>query len=203
MDQFLSSLIASIAAIIGGLIAGIFSLYAVKLTNQHNQERLEKKEAKELQGLLQALHSEIESVFEHYQNTAGKYVENCITNKMQINSHYPIYSDYFTVYNENASLIGRIQNDTLLTLLVQTYAKAKSLIDSFKMNNEQLAKYEQLCAVVSKTNNEFNNQKATEHEKTLIEYSEQIKSLHVEVIKCVNNLLTQLKQEITSNQNTL
>jgi len=200
MEQFWSGLGG---AVIGGCIAGGFSIFAVYQTNKHNQERLERKEAKELQGLIQALHTEIKSVFEHYQVTVGEDVECCINHEMPLEFYFPISSDYFTVYNENASLIGRIQNDELRQLLVKTYVKAKSLIDSFKMNNEQLAKYEQLCALVSETKNEFYNQKTTEHQKTLIAYSAKIKALHVEVGKHVKDLLNLLEQEITPNKKTL
>ncbi|MEI7695463.1 MAG: hypothetical protein WCI64_07450 [Chlorobium sp.] len=195
-DPFLSGISG---VIIGGLITGIFSICAVILTNKHNMEVLETKEAKVLRGLLQALHTEIDCVFEHYKKTAGEYLKNT-PNKGKIIFYYPVLSDYFTVYNENASMIGRIENDELRKLLVETYVKAKSLIDSFKMNNEHLSKYEQLNEQAIKTNCPVDHEKVVLQNEYLNSYGDQIRNSHAEMTKCVDKLLQLLDKERNDNQ---
>lgn len=195
-DPFLSSVSG---AIIGGLITGIFSICAVIFTNKHNMEALATKDAKVLRGLLQALHTEIDCVFEHYKKTVGEYLENT-PNENKITFYFPISSDYFTVYNENASMIGRIEKDKLRELLVETYVKAKSLIDSFKMNNELLSKYEQLNAQANRTNSSVDQDGVKQRCHELNSYGDRIRNSHSEMIKCVDELLQLLDTEMKDNQ---
>ena len=50
--------------------------------------------------------------------------------------YYPLTQNYFTVYDANASMLGRVGNDELRNSIVVTYHKCKKVVDNFKYNNE-------------------------------------------------------------------
>ena len=58
--------------------------------------------------------------------------------------YFPINSNYFVVYDSNAGGIGRVQSAELRKTVVETYARLKSLADTFGYNNRLLAEREQL-----------------------------------------------------------
>ena len=56
--------------------------------------------------------------------------------------YYPLVSDFFTVYNGNSFLIGRIPYNDLRKQIIKTYTLAKGMADSFRMNNDLNQKFE-------------------------------------------------------------
>ena len=58
-------------ALVGGLTTGFFALKTTKKAHDNQLEHATKNEEKLIQGLLQALHDEIETVFDRYQETIG------------------------------------------------------------------------------------------------------------------------------------
>lgn len=48
--------------------------------------------------------------------------------------YYPVFSDFFTVYHNNAFLISQVQDDGLRKQIVTTYTLAKGLVDSWRLN---------------------------------------------------------------------
>lgn len=62
---------AILGAITGGAIAGFFSLKATQKSHDNQKQQADENEAKMIKGLLQAIHDEIETLFDRYQETMG------------------------------------------------------------------------------------------------------------------------------------
>ena len=187
-DSLMSGLIG---AVIGGILTGVFSIIAVNRTEKHNRDSQAEADSKILKGLLQALHDELESIFERYQETMGAHIES-LPEEQPLLMYYPVMNDFFTVYNANAFLIGRIEDNDLRKSLVRTYVLAKGLVDSYRMNNELLSKFEHWDALFAETNNPVHQQHAQAQCDALVTYGTQLKKGHADVKKCVQDLMRML-----------
>lgn len=182
-----------VAAIIGGCIAGFFSLYAIKQTFKNQQTHADENEERLIKALLQAIHDEIETVWNQYQDTMGTDIEALGENK-PLNYYYPLISDYFTVYNGNSFLIGRIENDDLRKQIILTYTLAKGMVDSFRLNNDFVSKHELAQKIRRETALVKDRRHVEVLRDTLISYAKKLKARHQTLKAEVNKLLRDLRK---------
>ena len=180
-------------AVIGGLITGYFALRSADKNYKNQLQLTRENEEKLIQGLLQAIHDEIETVFERYQETMGAGLE-FLKEGEPLLLYYPLVSDYFTVYNGNSFLIGRIPDNDLRKQIIKTYTLAKSMIDSFRMNNDLNQKYEYWFQVFRESKNEVHQQKAAAHYGALVEYAKNLKLGHQQIKLESSQLLRSLRK---------
>jgi hypothetical protein len=143
---------------------------------------------------MQALHDELDSVFEQYQANMGAFVE-ALADGAPLLRYYPVISNYFVVFDSNAFLIGRVEDNDLRKLLVWTYVRAKALMDSFRMNNEILARYENWLALAAQTGSPIHQQYVQGTYDGLVQYARGIKTSHVELKKSVAQLMRMLHKQ--------
>lgn len=192
--------IASIVgAIIGGAMTGFFTIKATSNSQKHQREQTQRNEEILIKGLLQSIHDEIETVFERYQETMGAKLESLNDNEAII-YFYPLVSDFFSVYNGNTFLIGRISDNDLRKQIIKTYTYGKAIIDSFRMNNDLLSKFEFAHKLSEETQNEVHKQQALAHYKSLVEYAKTLKETHKTLESEVNTLLRQLRKNGVLNE---
>ena len=139
-------------AITGGLITGYFALESTKRSFKNQKEHADENEAKLIKGLLQAIH-EIETVYDRYQETMGARLET-LDKGQALTFYYPLVSDFFSVYNGNTFLIGRILDNDLRKQIIRTYTLSKGMIDSFRMNNDLVQKFEHSNKIFEETQQE-------------------------------------------------
>ena len=120
---FLTAIIAVAAT---GFIIVVVNIRNNNRTFRGQAEIAKEKEDLLIKGLLQALHDEIEIVFGRYQQVLGDKVD-ALNEDDPLLIYYPIISDFFTVYNGNASLIGRIPDHDLRRKIIKTYTLGKGL----------------------------------------------------------------------------
>lgn len=129
--------VALISAIIGGCIAGFFSWFATsQQINAERKRRQEDANAK-AKAVVLALYHELDSVWALYMQSMGVEIEK-IPTENQLKAfliRYPIYSDYFPVYAANVANLGGVPDTKIREGLVWTYTMAKSLMDSYQLNN--------------------------------------------------------------------
>lgn len=164
-------------AIIGGLITGFFALKATDKSFSHQRQHIDENEKKIIQGLLQAIHDEIETILDRYQETMGSRIEALKENE-PLNFYYPLVSDFFTVYNGNSFLIGRIPDNDLRKQIIKTYTLAKGMVDSFRLNNDFVGKFEIANKIYQETANEIHKQQMAAHYGALVYYAKSIKETH-------------------------
>jgi hypothetical protein len=181
-----------ISAIIGGLIAGGFSLLAVSATHKNDLKKKQKQEETLLEEFLASIRVEIDTLWNRYMAGIGKTLED-LPNNQPLLFFYPVTQDYFTIYESNATLIGKIQDRDLSKLLVTTYLQAKGLIDSYRMNNELVQKFENFMFLYQQTNNSILKSQAEAVKTSLTSYADDIRKSHLEIKNNVFELLRRLK----------
>lgn len=180
-------------AVLGGLITGYFALKTTKKAHENQLEQVTQNEKKLIQGLLQAIHDEVETVFERYQENMGAKLESLKDGEALL-LYYPLVSDFFTVYNGNSFLIGRIPDNDLRKQIIKTYTMAKGMVDSYRMNNDLNQKFEHWHQVFQESKNEIHQQKAAAQFGALVEYAKTLKKNHQEVKTEIAQLLRTLRK---------
>ena len=180
-------------AVIGGLITGYFAILATNRSYQHQKRHAEENEEKLINGLLQAIHDEVETIYERYQETMGSKLESLKEGEALV-FYYPLVSDFFTVYNGNSFLIGRISDNDLRKSIITTYTLAKGMVDSFRLNNDLVAKFEFSDKVYQETQQDIHKQQALAHYASLVEYAKVLKEGHFKLKNEIANLLRKLRK---------
>ncbi|HHR5899963.1 TPA: hypothetical protein ACS7XC_000837 [Providencia alcalifaciens] len=198
MIDNLSLISAVLGAVTGSCIAGIFTSKATKDAYKNQRELSEKAERQVISGLLQAMHDELEVVYTNYQTSMGNNIE-ILKNEEPLLYYYPILNDYFTVYNGNGILIGRINDNVLRKNIIETYTYAKGMVDSFRLNNDLLQRYEHWESIYNETKLEIHMQKYQECYSGLISYSKDLINQHYELKESVGKTIDMIKKSKLAN----
>lgn len=180
-------------AIVGGLIAGYFALVTTKQSFKEQRARADENESKLIKSLLQAIHDEIETIYDRYQEEMGSRLESLDEGEALV-FYYPLVSDFFTIYNGNSFLIGRIQDNDLRKQIIKTYTLSKGMVDSFRLNNDLVQKFEFSQKVFEETLQEIHNQQMTANYNALSEYAKTLKRTHMSLKQEVATLLRILRK---------
>jgi hypothetical protein len=97
---------------IGALIGGALTLIAAYLSHRWGASKQAEKDAQMLMGVLQAVHGEIETLWDIYMDGIGLHLE-ALPNGQALNTYYPVTQEYFTVYSTNAFFIALIRDNDL------------------------------------------------------------------------------------------
>lgn len=180
-------------AIVGGLITGFFALRSTQKSYENQLAHSDANEAKIIKGLLQAIHDELETIYDRYQETMGSRIES-LKEGEALNFYYPLVSDFFSVYNGNSFLIGRIPDNDLRKQIVKTYTLAKGMVDSFRLNNDLVNKFEYSSKVYDETQHETHKNHAVAHYNALVEYAKSLKEGHATLKYEIQSLLRSLRK---------
>lgn len=187
-----------IGAIVGGIITGIFTLVGVSRTHRNDIEKQKKIDEANMLGFYRAILTEIDTLWNRYQETMGIHVESLTTGNF-INLYYPVTQDYFTVYKSNANLIGRISIRRLREILVKTYVEAQTIIDSYRMNNSMVADLEHWYELtLEESTNQVYKNYYDAIQKNLVDYADMIRKSHYQLKSDVETLISTLKDNISS-----
>jgi hypothetical protein len=180
-------------AITGGIITGYFALVTTKRSFKNQRTQVNENESKLIRGLLQAIHDEMETIYDRYQETMGSKLET-LGEGQALATYYPLVSDFFTVYNGNAFLIGRIPDNDLRKQIIKAYTLSKGMVDSFRLNNDLVQKFEFSNKVFEETQQEIHKQQAIAHYNALIEYAKTLKKSHFSLKQEISTLLRMLQK---------
>lgn len=195
LSDWVSVASAFVGVLIGSCVTGYFTILAVKKAHLNNLELAERNENALIEGLMQSIHDEIDLVFEEYKKTVGDLV-GALEKDGALNFYYPITGDFFTIFNSNAFLIGRIKDLDLRRQIIKTYILAKGMVDNFKLNNDFVHKYEAAAILYSETGKESHKNIAEANYKTLINYGQIIKQSHISIVDEVAKLLLMIKKAL-------
>lgn len=196
--HLVTAAVSLVSVIIGGIIGGSMSLVAsLKATERAYKYRLklqEESRKEDVKNLIQAIHDEIDILWDRYLWGVGNELEKLAEGEPFL-SFYPVTQEYFVVYNANASLIGSIDNHELRKEIVTIYTKAKALIDSYKMNNNYLQRYDYITSLFQETKNPVFEQQAAAIKMLMIDRVKKIKLTHYEIKQDIKSFLEMLKKE--------
>ena len=179
---------------LGALIGSVLTLIATYLAHLLDRTKVKENEEKLVFGFLQGIHDEIETLWENYNGKVGVHVES-LQQGQPFQYYWAVTQEYFTIYTENAHLIGCIDDHDLRKRIVSTYAKAKGLIDSYRMNNELVHKHEQSELIYEETKEEAHAKQAQAGIQILVSYASALKQSHSEVKADVTALLRALRKK--------
>lgn len=181
------------ATALGALIGSSLTLIGVCLTHWMQKRETARRDVEHIHGSLQAFHDEIETLWEVYQAGAGTDIAALASNEPML-SHWPLTQDYFTIYNANASSIGKIKNQELRKQVIATYTKARTMIDTVRLNNDLLQQWERDCFLFQETRNPVHESHANARYKTLVEYAKALKESHSGLESAASELLHHLQK---------
>jgi hypothetical protein len=183
-------ILSGIAALVGSAV----SLLAVYLTHRWEKKKEEEREKEIIFGFYQAIHDEVETLWEIYMERSGNQIET-LKNNEPVLFYWPVGFDYFTVFNNNNFLISRIKDNDLRKEIVTTYTLAKGLVDTFRFNNDLIYKYEQACTIYHETQLETHQAVIQSQHAVLSDYGNSIKQGHFIFKEKVNSLLRNLRKQ--------
>ena len=192
MDMEYTSLSIDWESVIPGLVAGLVTgacMWIALLIQYKNERDLrDQKEEAEIAAFVHAVMTEVETLWETYYEGAGKRLEALEKGKAFM-YFYPINEDYFTVYNANAFLIGRVENPRLRRTIVESYTRARGLIDSFRLNNDMVQKWNHLDLMRQDSQNPVLVHMMWMQEQSLVHHAVKLREIHHQMKESVERLL--------------
>ncbi|WP_175840534.1 MULTISPECIES: hypothetical protein [Burkholderia] len=181
------------AGLVGAVIGGLCTLLGVKwqLASSHDEQK--DREAAHHKAILRALHDELETISEVYKATIGNQIA-ALPKGQPFLYFWPVSSEYFAVYHSNSVFIGHLKNNDLRKSLIQTYTYAKSLIDSFKLNNVFVEKHQQAAFIATQAPNIANTHLAQSTHQQLVLYAEVLQDSHKRLEQSVEGTLRALRK---------
>ena len=180
-------------AVVGGLITGFFAFITTRQAHKNQLSLSSVNDEKIISSFLHAIHDEIETVSERYQEAMGARLES-LDEGQALSFYYPVVSDFFTVYNSNGSLISRVPNNDLRKQIIKTYTLSKGMIDSYRLNNELVSKWEYAENLYAETKLEAHKEQALAHYYALVNYAKSLKELHHSLKQEISILLRALRK---------
>jgi hypothetical protein len=129
------------SALAGGGIAGVATLWAQKMYAEEQRKREEKAEATLIRGFVQAIADEVKSIWDRYNLEIGPSLRNLKDGETAI--PFPLHQSYFSVFDTNASLVGRIPEIELREQIISTYIEAKGFVDSMHYYERMVTAYDE------------------------------------------------------------
>lgn len=197
IPQWLSSFIT---ALIGAFVGGWFTLKGVdreaKITRAENE-----KNSLELQlSVLKGIKGEIFTLMSLYNKRMKKSIDSIGSGKALL-FNFPVGDDNFTFYEQNAKIIAKLDDDARDSI-INIYTYARSLIQSFKGNNQLLVEYEKILFDMADNNKNRDMYERLHAEKIeiMVDYAQGIKNIDAELRYAINEGFRVIDQEITALQ---
>ena len=188
LSELLSGFVGSL---VGGGLAILGAVWGAHLQHAAQLKLADKAAATEIAGYLGALHAEITVLWTSY-NTRVRPALNAVTDGQVFDFKWPARYDYFTVYNTNAHLLGRVPGPDLRNLIVTTYTATKGMLDSLQYNGEAVQALTDLQGLAGPEHLSRKVQIASSN-AALVEYSRGLKASDLELAGLVGALLPQLE----------
>lgn len=181
-----------LSGLIGALLGGLTTLLASWWQHHLEKKRNEIENNKSINATIEAIKTELVCLLERYDQTIGKLVETLKDNESFLYYYYAT-EDYFTIYNQNSSLIGQISDACLRKNIISVYINIKGLLETYKINNGLIDKYQYYKNLFLETENKIYEQQRQAYHTSLLDYFPYIKEGHDQT----KVLGTQLIRDIT------
>lgn len=183
-----------LGALVGGALTGYFTIRATKNAGTDQLRQQEENRRSHVKAYLQAVHDEIETLWELYQSRVGVQLE-ALQDNWALLMYYPVTFDYFTMYTTNGHLLGHVADPDLRRLIVQVYSQARGLLDSYRLNNDLASKVEHWHSILQgDQENQTFKANFDAQLKAAQAYAVKIRQAHEQVKGSSSQLLRQLRQ---------
>lgn len=200
IPQWLSSFIT---ALIGALIGGWFTLRGVDREAKITRAEAEKNDLELQLSVLKGIKGEIFTLVSLYNKRMQYYIDNIGPGKTLL-INFPVGDDNFTFYEQNAKIIAKL-NDSARDSIINIYTYARSLIQSFKGNNQLVVDYEKILFDMADNNKNKDMYERLHAAKvdTMVDYAQGIKNIDAELRHAINEGFNVINEEIVALQEKL
>jgi hypothetical protein len=181
------------------LIGAMVSFGAILFTNWLDLRKRRDSHAKLIRALMQGLQDEIAGLLE--LSKSGLADLATIADGKALETVSSVSQDYFTVYHANAALVMQIEDDELRRTIIQTYTRAKSVLDTFRINQIYLERLHYLQSTFHKTKEPSVQAAAEEYNRALVKIAAELKRSLMEFNTTATRLLQMLADNIKSAPN--
>ncbi|MFC5427620.1 hypothetical protein ACFPTO_02155 [Paraburkholderia denitrificans] len=183
---------------IAGIVQGIGSLAAVGAAVWIYARQYADKKAdgeNETRAFVEAILAEVQEAWDGYCVEIHPALQ-ALPEGQHFDVVYPVSAEPFTIYNNNASIVGKIDDPELRTVIVKIYALAKGTIHSFQLNNSLLAEYKQLSLLYQQPNRDA---VLAAHLNNLRDYAVKLKERNQWMTEAVSAFLARANQWLASH----
>ncbi len=192
--ELLSGLVGSL---IGGGLAVLGAVWGVHLQHEAQARLADKAERAEVAGYLGALHAELSVLWGSFQARVHPLL-NALPDGQVFDFQWPSRQAYFTVYDSNAHLLGRVPSAELRALIVSTYTATKGMLESVGYNGEANLRLADMKARVSPTAQ--SDAQMAESTAALVALARGLKASELELAGLVERLLPQLQPSTSGSR---
>lgn len=189
-----------ITALIGAIVGGFFTLRGVDREARITRAEAE-RESIELQlSVLKGIKGEVSTLINLYNKRMRESIDSISPGEMLL-INFPVGDDNFTFYEQNAKVIARL-NDTARDSIINIYTYARSLIQSFKGNNQLVMEYEKILFDMA-DNNKNKDMYERLHEakiEVMVDYAQGIKMIDSELMDVIDRGFNAIDKEISELQ---
>lgn len=197
IPQWLSSFIT---ALIGAFVGGWFTLKGVDREAKITRAEAERNSLELQLSVLKGIKGEIFTLIILYNKRMREHIDNIVPgNTLLIN--FPIGDDNFTFYEQNAKIIAKL-NDAARDSIINIYTYARSLIQSYKGNNQLIVEYEKILFDMADNNKNKDMYKRLYSAKleVMVDYAQGIKNIDAELRHAIDEGFNVINQEIAALQ---
>jgi len=120
-------------AFISTLLGGFITFCAILFTNALDLRKRKRTHDTLIHALLQGLQDEVGGLLEMAETSPVRPIQTVAEGK-PYEGLFTASQDYFIVYHSNAALVMQIADANLRRSIIQTYTRAKAVLDTVNMN---------------------------------------------------------------------
>ena len=178
--------------------SGLFVILGTWLSYLYQKHITKKDEEAKINSILLAVKIEISTLWNRYNKEMGPLIES-LEGDTGLNTYYPVFDDYFVIYNNNTEFIGNIDKE-LGALIIKTYIVAKGLKDSLLFNNQLLNKFQRYYDLAEESNLDHYSKQHINCHETWKNYGQSLKKAHFELKDIANKLLISIDKKLLSQK---
>ena len=180
---------------ISTLAGGLITFSAILLTNALDLCKRKRTHDKLIHALLQGLRDEIAGLLEMAETSPVRPIESVPEGK-PYEGLFTASQDYFIVYHANAGLVMQIADPNLRRSIIQTYTRAKAVLDTVNMNRLYLERYHYLQSTFLKTKDAAIQAESENYQRALVQIAGQLKEADAQFRRTAARLLEMLSDKI-------
>lgn len=199
LSNFLSNLpewaTAFITALIGAVIGGRYTLKGVEKEAEINKQASERDSLELKLSVLKGIKGEITTLLGLYDVRMKEHIDDIAPGKI-LGIGFPVGDDNFTFYEQNAKEIAKLSDESR-DGIINIYTYARSLIQSFKGNNDLINQYQEMNLLQCKyKDDEHLVTVINDHIECMIDYAQGLKLIDGETRQAISDGMQIIDKEI-------
>lgn len=199
LSNFLSNLpewaTAFITALIGAVIGGRYTLKGVEKEAEINKQASERDSLELKLSVLKGIKGEITTLLGLYDVRMKEHIDDIAPGKI-LGIGFPVGDDNFTFYEQNAKEIAKLSDESR-DGIINIYTYARSLIQSFKGNNDLINQYQEMNLLQCKyKDDEHLVTFINDHIECMIDYAQGLKLIDGETRQAISDGMQIIDKEI-------